>query len=427
MRSAFNPAMAEAPVASHRVYDCGALLLLAAFSLIWPAYVSPQFWTNAFTQHDILGVDSIAYYTSVMNDISGMAYERRPLFGFVAAVLKSAYVVLFGMESGDAASAVFRTMGLLPPLLTYGLARFHLSIGASFSLALFSATTLVVMFNHLAYDSYALTMATGIAALIAATAYYRWLPDPVARRPVLAAAAAIGVTLVSGWIAVTLLSVLLLFLLPPFAKAPRSWRTGVWGGLVCGVVGILYIIPSLTKPWVSGVQGAMASRYFLPQNLISIDAWANRLIADFLAGLAYPGDVLSGSRFIGITNVEDWMTPVREQALSNPWLLLLGGLFLGLMALSWKAVRKGGVLGHQVLAIWLALGASTVFFVIWSPGEAMLFSGCIWPFQIALAIIGRAQIGDRRSWMVDLALIGLAALMFFNNLDVLNQTAANYD
>jgi len=220
MRSALHPAMAEAPIVSNKLYDCAALALLAAFSLAWPVYASPQFWTNAFEQHDILGIDSIAYYTAVMNDISGMAYERRPLFGVVAASLKWGYVALFGLDSGEAASAAFRTMGLLPPLLAYLLARFHLSIGASFALALFCATSLVVMFNHVAYESYALTMATGIAALIAATAYYRWLPDPVARRPVLAALAAIIVTLASGWIAVTLLSVLLLFLIPPLPRPP---------------------------------------------------------------------------------------------------------------------------------------------------------------------------------------------------------------
>ena len=419
--------MAEAPIVSSKLYDCAALLLLAAFSLTWPAYASPQFWTNAFMQHDILGIDSIAYYTSVLNDISGMAYERRPLFGFIAASLKSAYVVLFGMESGDAAAAVFRTFGLLPPLLTYGLARFHLAIGASFALALFCSTSLVVMFNHVAYDSYGLTMAVGIAALIATTAYYRWLPDPVSRQPVIAAAVTIGVTLIAGWIAVSLLSIVLLFLIPALAKLPRSWRTSVWGGLVCGAIGIGFIIPSLLKPWVNDVQGAMASRYFVPHNLISIDAWANRLVADCVAALAYPGDVLSGSRFPGIANVEDWMAPVRAQALSNPWVLLLGGFFLGLMAMSWKAVRQAGEFGHRILAIWLALALSTVFFVIWSPGEAMLFSGCMWPFQIALAIVGRAQVGPRRGWIVDLALIVFAALMFFNNLDVLNQTAGNYD
>jgi hypothetical protein len=235
------------------------------------------------------------------------------------------------------------------------------------------------------------------------------------------------VTLAAGWIALTLLSILLLFLIPPYASARRYWHASLWGGVAVAVTGLLFIIPSLLKPWVTNAQGAMAARYFLPQNLLSIDAWASVVIADFVAALAYPGDVLSGSRFPGIINVEDWMTPVREQAMSNPWALLLGVLFVGLMALSWKAVRQGGIFGHMVLAIWLALGASIVFFVIWSPGEAMLFSGCVWPYQIALAIIGRARIGPRMGWMVDVALIALAALMFANNLSVLNETASMYD
>ena len=57
----------------------------------------------------------------------------------------------------------------------------------------------------------------------------------------------------------------------------------------------------------------------------------------------------------------------------------------------------------------------------------MLFSGCVWPSQIALAITGRAQIGPRRGWIVDAALILLAALMFANNLGVLNETVGTYD
>jgi len=427
MRSTFDPALVEAPVLSRKMYDVAILVLLAAFALIWPAFASPQFWTDAYAQRDILGIDSIAYYTALLNDINGMAYERRPLFGVVMPLLKSAYVTLFGMDSGEAASAAFRTVGVIPPLLVYGLARLQLNIWPSFALALFSAATLVVMFNHVAYDSYALTMAAGLAALIAATAFHRWCPAPVTQRPILAALLTIAVTAAAGWIALTLLSVLLLFLIPAFAAARRSWHASLWGGLVSGTAGILFIIPSLLKSWVTNVQGAMAVRYFLPQNLLSIDAWANVLIADFIAALAYPGDVLPGSRFPGITNVEDWMTPVREQAMSNPWALLLGVLFLGLMALSWKAVRKGGTFGYLVLAIWLALGASIVFFVIWSPGEAMLFSGCVWPYQIALAVTGRAQIGPRRGWMVDVALILLAALMFANNLGVLNETVGTYD
>ena len=81
----------------------------------------------------------------------------------------------------------------------------------------------------------------------------------------------------------------------------------------------------------------------------------------------------------------------------------------------------------MLVAIWLALGATTTFFVMWDPGEAMLFSGCAWPYQMALVIAGRAQIDPRHGWMVDLALIGFAALMFFNNLHVLNATAGIYN
>ena len=427
MRSAFDPAMEDAPPLSLKLYDSAALVLLAAFALIWPSFATPEFWTNAFAQHDILGIDSIAYYTAVMNDIAGMAYERRPLFGVVMPLLKSAYVILFGLENNEAATAAFRTIGVIPPLLVYGLARFQLSTGPSLALALFSAATMVVMFNHIAYDSYALTMAAGIAALIAVTVYYRWSPDPVGRHPIVAGAVAIAVTLASGWIALTLLSVLLLFLIPAFVAARRSWQVSLWAGLVCGITAVLFIVPSLMKPWVSGVQGAMAARYFLPQNLLAIDAWENVVTADFIASLTYPGTVLSGSRYAGVTNVEDWMGPVREQAISNPWALLVAGLFLGLMAMSWKAVWKAGTFGLLVLATWLALAASVGFFVIWSPGEAMLFAGCVWPFQIALAIIGRAQIGSRWGPILDWGLVGLAVLMFCSNLNVLNVTAGVYD
>jgi hypothetical protein len=427
MRSVFDPAMGEIPIASRKIHDAAALVLLAAFALSWPALATPQFWSDAFSQRDILGIDSIAYYTAVQNDISGVAYERRPLFGYIVPPLKWAYAVLFGLDGGDAAFAAFRTVGMLPPLMAYGLARLHLRIWPSLALALFCAATLVVMFHNLAFESYALTMAAGIAALIAAAAFYRWCPDPATERPVLAALLAISVTVAAGWIALTLLSVLLVFLIPAFAAPRRPWQASLWGGLVAGTAGMLFIVPSLLKPGVMNIEGAMAARNFVPANLLSIDAWANVLIADFIAALAYPGDVLSGSRFPGIINVEDWMPPVREQAMSNPWALLLGFLFLALMALSWKALRKGGRFGYLVLAIWLALGASIVFFVMWGPGEAMLFSGCVWPYQIALAVTGRAQINPRRGWIVDVALVLLAALMFTNNLGVLNETVGTYD
>ena len=57
----------------------------------------------------------------------------------------------------------------------------------------------------------------------------------------------------------------------------------------------------------------------------------------------------------------------------------------------------------------------------------MLFSGCVLPFQMALAITGRAQIGPRRGWIADAALTLLAALMFANNLGVLNETVGTFD
>jgi len=415
------------PAVSLKLQDWSALALLTAFALAWPAFAAPQFWTNAFAQHDILGVDSIAYFTAVMNDISAMAYERRPLFGVVMPPLKSAYVVLFGLEPDEAAAATFHTIGVLPPLLTYGLARFRLNPWPSFALALFSAASFVVMFNAIAYESYGLTIAVGIAALIAVTGYYRWLPAPVTQRPILAGLIAIAVTLVAGWIALTLFSVLLLFLIPPFAQVRRSWHASLWGGLVAGVTGVLFIIPSFLQPWVGSVQGAMAARYFLPQNLVSIDAWANVLTADFVAALAYPGTILSGSRTPGIPNVEDWMGPVRQQAMSNPAALVVAVLFAGLIAISLKAVRKAEPQAHLVLSMWLAFAASVVFFVIWSPGEAMLFSGCVWPFQIALAIVGRAQLSPRAGRIVDVVLVVLAAAMVASNLTVLNQTAGAFD
>jgi hypothetical protein len=427
MRSVFNPAVGEAPVLSRKTHDVAALVVLAAFALIWPALATPQFWTDAFSQRDILGIDSIAYYTAVQNHITGIAYERRPLFGYVLPPLRWVYEILFGLDKSDAAFAAFRTVGVLPPLVTYGLARLQLRIWPSLALALFCAATLVVMFHNLAFESYALTMAAGIAALIVVTAFYRWCPDPVTERPILAGLLAIAVTAVAGWIALTLLSVLLVFLIPALAVARRPWQGSLWGGLVAGGAGMLFLVPSLLRPGVMNIEGAMVARNFVSANLLSIDAWANVLIADFIAALAFPGDVLPGSRLPGIINVEDWMPPVREQAMANPWALLLGVLFLGLMALSWRAVRKAGISGYLVLAMWLALGVSIVFFVIWGPGEAMLFSGCVWPYQIALAIIGRAQIGPRRGWMVDVALIVLAALMFGNNLGVLNETVGTYD
>lgn len=424
MRSISEAApVTENPIVSRNLQDWGALALLAAFALAWPAFASPQFWANPFSQHDILGVDSIAYFTAIMNDISAMAYERRPLFGMVMPPLKWAYVVLFGLEPDEAAAASFHTVGVLPPLLTYGLARFKLNPWPSFVLALFSAASLVVMFNAIAYDSYGLTIVVGVAALIAVTAYYRWLPDPVTRRPILGGLIAIAVTLAAGWIALTLLSVLLLFLIPPFVQVRRPWHASLWGGLVVGVTGILFLIPSFLKPWVSGVQGAMATRYFLPEHLISPEAWANVLTADFIAALAYPGATLSGSRYPGVTNVEDWMGPVRQQAIANPGALILAALFLGLMAMSWRAVSRSEPEASLVVSIWLALTASVGFFAVWSPGEAMLFSGCVWPYQIALAIIGRAQIGPRWGRFVDGALVVLALAMFASNLSVLNETA----
>ena len=427
MRSVLDPAVGEVPALSSKIHDMAALVLLAAFALIWPALATPQFWTNAFAQRDILGVDSIAYYTAVQNDISGVAFERRPLFGYLVPPLKWAYEILFGLDNGDAAFAAFRTVGVLPPLMTYGLARLQLNIWPSLALAVFCAATLVVMFHNLAFESYALTMAAGIGALSVATAFYRWCPDPVTERPILAALLAVAVTVAAGWIALTLLSVLLVFLIPAFAVARRPWQASLWGGLVTGGAGMLFLVPSLVKPGVVNIEGAMAARNLVSANLLSLDAWANVLIADFIAALAYPGDVLPGSRFPGIVNVEDWMPPVREQAMSNPWALLLSAMFLALMALSWSAVRKAGISCYLVLAMWLALGASIVFFVLWGPGEAMLFSGCVWPYQIALAITGRAQIGPRRGWIVDAALILLALLMFANNLGVLNETVGTYD
>ena len=427
MRSAFDPAVGAAPAVSRKTHDVAALAALSAFALIWPALATPQFWADAFSQRDILGIDSIAYYTAVQNHITGIAFERRPLFGYVLPPVRWVYEILFGLDSGDATFAAFRTVGVLPPLMTYALARLQLRVWPSFALALFCATTLVVMFHNLAFESYALTMAAGIAALVLAMAFYRWCPDPVTQRPVLSALVAIAVTLIAGWIALTLLSVLLVFLIPAFAAARRRWQASIWGGLVAGITGMVFLVPSLLNPVVMNIEGAMAARNFVPANLLSVDAWANVLIADFVAALSYPGDVLPGSRLPGILNVEDWMPPVREQAMSNPWSLLLGVLFLALMALSWKAVRKGGTFGSLALAMWLAMAASIVFFVIWGPGEAMLFSGCVWPYQIALAITGRAQIGPRRGWMIDAALITLALLMFANNLGVLNETVGTYD
>jgi hypothetical protein len=427
MRSVLDPAIGDTPVRSLKTYDLAALALLAAFALIWPDFASPQFWTDANAQRDILGIDSNAYYTAVLNDMHGFAFERRPLFGLVMLPLRQMYVILFGLQGGDAVFAAFRTVGVIPPLMVYGLARLRLAIWPSLALALFSAATLVAMFHNLAYETYALTMIAGSAALMAAMAFYRWSPNPVTEHPLIAAPLAIAVTAVAGWFALTLLSVLLVFLIPALAAARRSWLASLWGGLVAGGAGMLFVVPSLLKPGVTQSQGAIAARYFVPANLLSIDAWANVLISDFIAALAYPGDVLSGSRFPGVTNVEDWMGPIREQAMSNPSAIVLGVLFLGLMGMSWKAVSKAGTWGHLVLAIWLALAACIVFFVIWGPGEAMLFAACVWPYQMVLAVAGRAQIGPRSGWMVDVALIGLAALMFANNLSVLNDTAGMFD
>jgi hypothetical protein len=427
MRSVPDPAPDKSRLQTRKTFDLAALVVLAAFALIWPSFVSPQFWADGNAQHDILGIDSSAYYNAVLNDMHGFAFERRPLFGLVMLPLKRMYVTWFGLQSGDAVFATFRTVGIIPPLLVYALARLHLRTGPSFALALFSAATLVAMFHNVAYETYSLTMSAGLTALITATALYRWSPDPVTQHPILAAVLAIVVTAVAGWVALTLTSMLLVFAIPAVAAARRAWLASLWAGFVAGAAGILFIVPSLLKPGVTQAQGAIAERYFVPANLLSVDAWANVLISDFIAALAYPGEVLSGSRFPGITNVEDWMGPLREQAMSNPWAILLGVMFLGLMGLSCKAVGKAVMSAYLVLAIWIALGACIVFFVIWGPGEAMLFAACVWPYQMALAAAGRAQIGPRRGLMVDIALIALAVLMFANNLNVLNETASMYD
>ncbi len=427
MRSVLSPAVEEARDLSLRSYDFAALVLLAAFSLIWPSYASPQFWTDPNAQRDILGVNSIAYYTAIMNDINVIAFERRPLFGYVVWPLKWVYDVLFGLDDGDAALAAFRTVGMLPPLLVYSLARLRLPILPSFAIGGFSAGTLVVMFNHVAFDSYALTMVAGLAGLIIATIFYRLVADPVGQHPYLAGIGAIVVTAAAGWVGLTLLSLLLVFLIPAVAKAARPWQASIWAGVVAGGSGILYIVPSLITPGVSQVQGAMATRYLMPENLVSGEAWANRLTSDLIASFAYPGSALSGSRYPGIIDVENWMGPVREAAMSNLWAIALGVFALALMAMSWKAVLRHDTQAYVLLAIWLALAASVIFFVMWDTGEAMLFAGCVWPYQMALLIAGRAQIGPRPAWAVDFALLVCAALMFANNLGVLNATAGIYD
>ncbi len=229
MRSVLIPPWEKCRSLSRKIHDVAALVLLAAFALIWPALATPQFWTDAFAQRDILGVDSIAYYTAVQNHITGVAFERRPLFGYLIPPLKWAYEILFGLDKGNAAFAAFRTVGVLPPLMTYGLARLQLNIWPSLALAAFCAATLVVMFHNLAFESYALTMAAGIGALSVATAFYRWCPDPVTERPMLAALLAVAVTVTAGWIALTLLSVLLVFLIPAFAAARRPWQAKSMG------------------------------------------------------------------------------------------------------------------------------------------------------------------------------------------------------
>ena len=322
-------------------YDLAALVLLAAFSLSWPAFATPQFWTDPNAQRDILGVNSIAYYTAIMNDINAIAFERRPLFGYLMWPLKWVYDVLFGLDDGDAALAAFRTVGAMPPLLVYVLARFHLRIVPSLVLGAFSATMLVVMFNHVAIDSYALTMAMGIAALIVATAFFRAVPDPIGKHPFLAGILTVVVTLAAGWVALTLLSVLLVFLLPRDGggtQCPAGKRLGRSDRKRNG--------PALYRPLAAHTWESTRFRerwrraISLPANLMSADAWLNVLISDFIAAFAYPGSALPGSRFPGVTNVEDWMGPVRAHAMSNSWAFLLGVSVLALMAMSWKAMGR---------------------------------------------------------------------------------------
>jgi hypothetical protein len=411
--------------ASLGVADVAAFLALFLLALLWPGYAAPHFWSDAQAHLDVLGADSLAYYNAVLNDVPAIAFERRPLFGLIVTPLKKTYEYLFGLSAPDAVYVTFRTFGVLAPPLTYLLARLHLAVLPSFALALFSATTMVVMFNSVVYESYGLTLAAGIAALIAATVFHRLFPQAATRNSLIAAAVAAFVSAAAGWVSLTLLSVLLAFILPPRAVS-TAWRASLWGGVVAGTALVLLFVPSLLKSGAAEAQGAIAARYFQPENLLSLDAWSNVLVADFLAALAYPGDVLVGSRYPDVISGDNWMGAIRDQALSAPLSWAVGALFLGLMLLSWKAVGKRDAFGLFVLALWGALTATLAFYVMWTPEEASLFAAAAWPYQMALAIAGRTQIGPERGRFADLLLLAMAIAVAISNFSVMTATADFY-